>query len=56
MSTNTSSANSTGKYQISAGPTVGLFHVIDTETGVVKTFEKNNGGPTYYLVGTTITQ
>jgi hypothetical protein len=52
-SNNTNNVNSVGKYQITTA-TLG-FHVIDTETGVVKTFSSSGGGD-YTLIKTTITQ
>ena len=48
--------NSVGKYQISTTSTAGGFFVIDTETGVVKTFKQNTSGGDYILTNTTITQ
>ena len=47
--------NSVGKYQVSTTSSVGGFYVIDTETGVVKTFKTNNSGD-FVLTNTTITQ
>lgn len=51
--------NSVGKYQISTTSTAGGFFVIDTETGVVKTFKGtsySDGSYNYNLTNTTITQ
>nr|WP_315183672.1 hypothetical protein [uncultured Flavobacterium sp.] len=47
-----------GKYQIASSPNsnLGKFHVIDTETGVVKTFEKTTSSGNYVLIYTTVTQ
>jgi hypothetical protein len=57
-STNTNSVNAAGKYQITSSPSTnyGKFHVIDTETGVVKTFETNSAAGNYVLLSTTVTQ
>jgi len=59
-SNNTSSVNAVGRYQITASPNsnYGKFHVIDTETGIVKTFEKPNSSlnSDYVLLTTTVTQ
>ncbi len=59
---NNNSANAIGKYQISDANTGG-FHVVDTETGIVKTYRTNyvditspNAGYTFILETTTITQ
>jgi hypothetical protein len=52
-SSSANSVNSVSKYQITTA-TLG-FHVIDTETGVVKTFS-TSGGNSYILVNTTTTQ
>ncbi|OYQ37880.1 hypothetical protein CHU92_07290 [Flavobacterium cyanobacteriorum] len=49
-------ANSVGKYQISTTSNAGGFFVIDTETGVVKTFKQNTSNGDYILTNTTITQ
>ncbi len=59
-STNNNSANAVGKYQISADASTG-FHVIDTETGIVKTYKFkwiNSANNTYEYVynSTTVTQ
>jgi len=56
-SNNNNSATGIGKYQITdTGNTAsGAFHVIDTETGIVKTFSPS-GGMGYQLSNTTITQ
>lgn len=54
----TSSTNNTsavGKYQISGDGAGSRFHVIDTETGIVKSYSKD-GGTNYVLINTTITQ
>lgn len=50
--------NTIGKYQISTSPNsnYGKFHVMDTETGIVKTFEKQSSNGDYVLISTTITQ
>ncbi len=51
------SVNSVGKYQIT-GDSYGnasTFHVIDTETGIVKTY-RNNGTNNYTLTSTTNAQ
>jgi uncharacterized membrane protein YraQ (UPF0718 family) len=53
-SNSTSNVNSVGKYQIAGAANLATFHVIDTETGVVKTYVKNS--TTYVLDNTTITQ
>jgi hypothetical protein len=47
-----------GKYQITDSPNSnwGKFHVINTETGVVKTFEKTTSSGNFILTSTTITQ
>lgn len=47
--------NSVGKYQISTTSNAGGFFVIDTETGVVKTFKQDTRN-VYVLNQTTITQ
>ena len=52
----TTTTNSVGKYQISTTSNAGGFFVIDTETGVVKTFTLNSGNSNYTLSKTTITQ
>lgn len=58
-SNSTNNVNTTGKYQITTtniGSSLSnnLFHVLDTETGVVKTYLSN--GTDYNLIETTITQ
>ena len=53
-SNSTSNVNSVGKYQISAGGD-DRFNVIDTETGVVKTYIQSSAG-TFTLSTTTVTQ
>jgi hypothetical protein len=60
-SNNTNNVNSVGRYQITAlnGPTSTpyIFYVIDTETGVVKTFKTNSQTSNVYnLTSTTATQ
>jgi hypothetical protein len=48
-----------GRYQISSSVTSGgsqWFDVIDTETGVVKSFRSGGGGVGYGLIHTTNTQ
>ncbi len=55
----TSSSNNTnavGKYQISGDGASSRFHVIDTETGIVKSYSKDGGTANYFLMNTTITQ
>lgn len=54
-SNTTNSVNTIGKYQISPQGASGFF-VIDTETGVVKTFNYNSSVGNYTLSKTTITQ
>ena len=51
----TKTTNSVGKYQISPQGASGFF-VIDTETGVVKTFNYNSTVSNYTLSKTSITQ
>ena len=51
----TNNVNVVGKYQITGDGTATKFHVIDTETGIVKTYSNGNG-PTYTLVTTTLPQ
>lgn len=51
----TNNINAVGKYQISTTSNGGGFFVIDTETGVVKTFTKNGSNSPYTLTETTIT-
>ena len=59
---NANSANNitpVGKYQITGVTSGGGFHVIETETGFVKTYKinPNSGGAVVYdLVSTTVTQ
>jgi hypothetical protein len=55
---NTITATGIGKYQISSigSSTYGNFHVIDTETGIVKTFERPNATGNFVLTKTTVTQ
>jgi hypothetical protein len=58
-SNNANTVNSVGKYQITGITTGGGWHVIDTETGVVKTYKLNpnsGGAIVYELVNTTATQ
>jgi uncharacterized protein involved in high-affinity Fe2+ transport len=57
-SNNNNSASGIGKYQITNNPNSnqGSFHIIDTETGVVKTFEKSTSNGNFTLTRTTITQ
>ncbi|MCX6183526.1 MAG: hypothetical protein NTX74_00435 [Flavobacterium sp.] len=57
-SNNTNTPNNTnalGKYQISSSPNsnLGKYHVIDTETGIVKTYEKTSSNGNYVLISTT---
>jgi hypothetical protein len=54
--------NNYGKYQMTNGASTNLFHVLDTETGVVKTFytsgvgnQWTNGNAPYQLIYTTDT-
>ncbi len=56
--TTNSVVSTVGKYQITSSPNsnLGKFHVIDTETGVVKTFEKTTSSGNYVLISTTVTQ
>jgi hypothetical protein len=55
-SNSTNTVNTVGKYQISPTSNASGFFVIDTETGVVKTFTKNTFNSPYVLTETTITQ
>lgn len=55
-SNSTNNVNTVGKYQISTTSNAGGFFVIDTETGVVKTFKQNTSDSNYILTNTTITQ
>jgi hypothetical protein len=57
-SNNNNSATGIGKYQITdiGQSTYGNFHVIDTETGVVKTFQRDTPNGDFTLRKTTITQ
>ena len=58
-SNNNNSASGIGKYQITSGNGSGLqFYVIDTETGVVKSYSKNSTIPNslHELKETIITQ
>lgn len=60
-SNSTNNVNSVGRYQITAlnGPstTPYIFYVIDTETGVVKTFKTySQSSDVYNLTSTTVTQ
>ncbi len=57
-STTNSVVSTIGKYQIASSPNsnLGKFHVIDTETGVVKTYEKTTSNGNYVLMSTTVTQ
>ena len=50
-----SSASAVGKYQITSG-SQGVFDVIDTETGVVKSYVRLGTSTTYSLITTTVTQ
>ena len=52
-SNSTNGVNSLGKYQLS---TDGNIHVIDTETGVVKTYKYSNSTNNYVYQCTTSTQ
>jgi hypothetical protein len=54
---NTGSANSIGKYQITDS-SVNDFFVIDTETGIVKQYQRSNiiGGYDFFLAKTINTQ
>jgi hypothetical protein len=59
---NNNSANAVGKYQISGDANSG-FHVMDTETGIVKSYRINyvnitnpTGDYTFILETTTVTQ
>jgi hypothetical protein len=54
-SNNTNSTNSVSKYQISSGA-AGNFDVINTETGVVKSYVRLGTSTTYSLITTTVTQ
>ena len=56
---NSTISNETGRYQITTGSHAAsrTFHVIDTQTGVVKSFGEDGAQPgTYVLQTTTITQ
>ena len=57
-SNNNNSASGIGKYQITdmGSSSYGNFHVLDTETGVVKTYSKLTSSSNYVLTNTTITQ
>lgn len=55
-SNSTNNVSTLGKYQISTTSNASGFFVIDTETGVVKTFKQTNGVGNYILTNTTITQ
>ncbi len=57
-SSSAANVSTTGKYQISSSPSTnyGEFHVLDTETGIVKTFERNQTDGPYLLTTTTNTQ
>jgi hypothetical protein len=52
------SSSGIGKYQITdrGSSTYGSFHILDTETGVVKTYSKLTQNSNYVLINTTITQ
>ena len=55
----TNNTNAIGKYQISGDGAGSRFHVIDTETGIVKSYTSSpntSGTVVYSLVSTTITQ
>ena len=54
-SSSANSVNSVGKYQVTAQGASG-FYLLDTETGVVKTFKQTCSGCQYSLQETTITQ
>lgn len=54
-SNSTNNFNTAGKYQISPQSSGG-FYLLDTETGVVKTFKRDCSGCQYTLESTTITQ
>ena len=51
---NTTATAAAGKYQGFGGESV--FHVIDTETGMVKSYEWDSGTQKYLLLTTTKTQ
>jgi hypothetical protein len=51
----TNNTTTTGRYQITGGAQVSTFHVIDTETGVVKSYQGYNNSD-FILTATTITQ
>lgn len=53
---NVNNVNTAGKYQISTTSNAGGFFVLDTETGLVKTFQQPCGNCPYVLTNTTITQ
>jgi uncharacterized protein involved in high-affinity Fe2+ transport len=58
---NNNSANAIGKYQISGDASTGGFHVVDTETGIVKSYKfkwTNSANNSYEYVynSTTVTQ
>lgn len=55
----TNDVNAVGKYQITGDGSGVRFHVINTETGVVKSYNGESVGPgntVFNLVGTTVTQ
>jgi hypothetical protein len=55
-SNSTSSVNSIGKYQITSGNGSGLqFYVMDTETGIVKSYAKSAGTTGSHILVETIT-
>lgn len=56
--TSNSVVSTIGNYQITANPNSGYgsFHVIDTQTGVVKTYERTTATGSFVLKTTTITQ
>ena len=55
-SSSANSVNSVGKYQVTGDGATSFFHVIDTETGIVKTYKNtlSSGGATgnYVLYAT----
>lgn len=57
-SNNNTTVTEIGRYQITdiGQSTYGNFHVIDTETGVVKTFERATPSSNFVLIRTTVTQ
>jgi hypothetical protein len=55
-SASSSSVNTLGRYQISSSFSPNGFNVIDTETGVVKSYGYSSSNFTYSLYSTTVTQ